>query len=619
MTEENNRIVHIWDDPESRINFLETVLKGQSWEAKIYQPPVAGAEPLQNLVGQLQQKGYRTELGQDENGLATLSVKNFGDDTKLLTAVKDMGLTAGVGYKLTHIREPLGNAMHKTKELFKHVATDKARLLGGLYLLGDVFLIGAGFGNKDGGHGGGHGFKGMFKDPANLLQSATGIAATAQSLIYMAFAKEGGEAIYSELMKKAETASAQGTNLFDDAMWQDAGKKPGLGIVSKVFKDHPLQIGAFAQILGQVSLFGSGGIRFARAKNGIGPSDPTELAAQKSGAFKDMITAVNSIAGWSLMMKKPKEIEDEDKLPWSNPKRIWQEAQASPNQFASGFLGVASVAGVGAAMNKKNNVQMLANVTYLVGDGVMFATNSNHYGAEGMNNADMLSDAAEKFVVTSPMILGKDEQAQFVGQLSKYVATRTASEAARKEKRDVSPQEVEELAGRIAYGLNSKLPETHPKTYEVAGKAAAIVSKFHPAFANQIAAELATAICEAPSVMISQEELQQSILAQTDLSPNVDIVEMKHVAKPMADLAFAIPGGANAERVNRLYDAIDDLVKPTPKAGLQLEQTINETATQDVQQAVAQTAQDAGVGSHVAALQASRAVPQPQQHAAPTR
>ena len=603
---EEKRTVHIWDDPESRINFLETVLKGQSWEAKVYQPPVPGAEPLQNFIPALNAKGYVTKLGQDENGLTTLDIKNFGNDTTLVAAVKEMGLSKGFTYKLKHINEPLGNAMHKTKELLGHVAGDKARLIGGLYLLGDVFLIGAGFGNKD--HdAGGHSLKGAFKDPANMLQSLTGVAATIQSLIYMAFAKEGGEAVYSDLMKKAEKATAEGKDLFDDALWKDGGsKRPGLGIFNKIFKDHPLEAGAAAQILGQVSLIGSGGIRLTRAAV-THAADPVAMAAERKGAIQDMITGVNSITGWSLMMKKPKQIDDEDKLPWSNPKRVWQEAQENPSQFSSMFLGVASVAGVGAAISKKNNVQLLANATYLVGDGVMFMTKSEHYGAAGMSNPDLMAEAAEKFITTSPMVLGQEEMGQFTQQLSGYIAERALHEIARKEKREVTPKEIEEFSVRIAQGLNAKLPSVHPKTYEVADRAAAVVSMFHPSFAKQISGELAAAICEAPSVMIKPEELQQAIMQQVDLSPTTDMVEMKKVAKPVSELAFAIPGGATPERVNRLYDAIDDLVRPDPNAGLQAEQALVQTAERDIQAAVQQSAQNAGVGPHAAALQASRA------------
>lgn len=160
--------------------------------------------------------------GRDENGIPILKVKNFGSDTKLSDSIKELGFAKGMTHKITHLGEPLGNAMQKTADMVKHVASDKARLIGGLYMVGDLILIFAGLGNKKGKDAAdtGVGFMNTLKDPANLLQSGAGVMATIQSLIYMGFAKEGSDAVYSDLMKHAQEAREQGKDLLDAGAWE---------------------------------------------------------------------------------------------------------------------------------------------------------------------------------------------------------------------------------------------------------------------------------------------------------------------------------------------------------------------------------------------------------------
>ena len=606
------RIVRIWDEPESRIQFLETIMNGHEWEAVIYHPsmnpadPAAG-HPLAEMALDLDKRGYKTALGTDENGIPTLQLRHFGGDTKLAAAVADMGLVKGVGHKLVHINQPLGKVMRQTQSVFKQLAGDKARMMGGFYLMGDLILSLSGLGNeKDKAAGG---LKAL-RDPANALETGMGVMATLQSLIFLAFAKEGSQGTLDELMKKADAAEKNGQSLFDDAVWKGgAENRRGLGRLTGVLKDKPLQAGAVSVILGKLSMIGSGGVRLKRAASGQGT--PEELAELRQGAIKDIVGSICSITGWSLLLKKAQEVLPGDKLPWNNPKRILQELQRSPNKFASAFLSTASAAGVAASMSKGNKIQMLGNMTGLVGDGIMCVTKNEHYGAEGRGNTEFLAEAANRFIESMPTALGKSEQAAFVKQLSGYLAERSLWDEAKKSNVKPTAETIGEFSRKIEDRINSTLSPVHPKTYEIAGLAAGVLSHFHPEMANGIADGLAAALAEIPSVAVNKDELKAIMLehAEFDRTPNTNLVAMHEIAKPISSLVFAIPGAGNATSVNRIYEAVDDFIRQDPRNREALEQTVNNEAQQVLEQA---PAPDQG---HAAAL-ASR---QQAQQLAPAR
>lgn len=583
--EQDKRVVRIWDDPESRIHFLETMLKNKEWEAVVYHPDFApdghlladAPTPLPELAEKLAARGYKTSLGQDENGIPILNVRNFGSDTSLSRSIRELGFTKGVTHKLTHIGEPLGKTVSKVGDLMKFVLTDKARLIGTAYLVGDAFLAASGGSGQ--------------KDP---LKGLAGKLAAAQSLIFMAFAKEGSEAMFDELTKTARNAEKQGKNLLDASAWQDEGKKRNgpIGFGHDLLKKYPLQIGAWTQVAGQAAFFAAGARNMAAGGN-------------KAGAMGDMATAVSSAAGWLLMMRQSKEVPEEQKAEWNNPKRVWQEVQAHPSKFAAGLLSVASVTGiVGGVLDRNpdkemqhttpegrdgkpptkfdaakaklgdlyansNKPQVLAYGTYFIGDALVAVTNSGHYGAEGMNNADMLASAAEEFIKASSMVLGKEQQAQFVGHLSNYMAENATKEAAKKEKRQVRDGEAEELGKRINANLTAKLPPVHEQTNKVAAQIANVVGAFHPQLAGHLTDRLCEAVCGVTGVAIEKDELKAHVTRQIEHAPDAAERELtvSKIEKPLAGLVKLLPGAANAESVDRLFSVVGDFVRPEPLKG----------------------------------------------------
>lgn len=568
---QSNHIVRIWDAPETRINFLETILKDKEWEAVVYHPDFAPdgkqkanpSTPLPELAEKLQTRGYKTALGQDENGIPTLTVRKFGSDTSLATALGEMGFVKGMTHKISNIGEPLGNAISKVGALCKYMFTDKARLIGTTYLLGDLFLAGAGSDGK--------------KDK---LKTLAGVGATLQSLIFMAFAKEGSEAMFSKLMATADKSVKEGRDLLDADTWRQMEVKSHnpLSMGHRFLQRYPIQLGALAQIAGQVALFSSGvkGLR---------------QGGDKKGALSDMMTGVSSSIGWSLVMRHGKEVPDEEKAAPGTPKRLWQEMSANPNKFASGFLAASTATGIiggifdrdgdvptldkDATVKEKvkhlyqnsNKAQVLAYSTYLVGDGVMFATQSEHYGAKGMADADMLATAAEEFIKASPLVLGVKEQEQLVGNLSEYLANRAAEEVARKEKREMSDEDISLLTKRIGKNLMAKLPAVNPRTNEVAGHIAGIVGAFHPQLGNPIVEALCETFSKVHGVAIDDDELKTHVMRQVEYAPEPDKkVTVKDIEKPLAALVQSLPGAASADVVDRMFTALGDYLQPEQAA-----------------------------------------------------
>ncbi|MCH2547278.1 MAG: hypothetical protein MK052_06700 [Alphaproteobacteria bacterium] len=620
--DQNKQVIRIWDDPESRINFMESVLKNKEWEAVIYHPDYnedgsqkeGGSTPLPELSKKLTARGFKTQMGEDENGIPTLSVKNFGADSKLSSAVKEMGFAKGMTHKLVNIGEPLGNAIEKSTQMIKHVATDNARLIGGIYMLGDVFLSFAGLGNSnksddtadEANLAPSGGALSKLSDPANLLQSAAGVAAVVQSLIYMGFAKEGSETVYKDLMNHADGAIDSGKNLLDAEGWkpQEEKSKKIHHLPQRMLEKYPIQLGALTQVGGQLALLTSGGINLKRL-NGAEVKDKKKIM----GAKQDIVTAITSITGWSILTKKKSEdIPEADKHEWSDPRRLWQEVSESPNKVASGFLSTATISGILAGALKKNYIQASGNVTYLLGDGIMFATDSNDYGAEGAGNTQMLSNAAEQFVQASPMILGEKEQGQMVTQLSRHLAERTMHQEAKKTKTEVSEEKIDSLSECIAAELTVKLPKVNRRANDAAQSIARVVEVFDPKDADSISDALCEKVCELNGVMIEKDELKSHVDRQigTPKAGNPRATTMERLARPLADLVFAVPGGANPATVNKLYDAIGKhLGNEAGKGHEMLADAINETAERDVRNAMGQPV----VGAHSAAILARNAVP----------
>ena len=111
------RQIHIWDHPESRVQFLETVLNGSDWKAVIHADPAKtidqGRHELESINQTLLRHGFTTHPAQDEHGQPTLTIHHLGDATGVLASLKELGLIEGSRRTLTHLNVPFGHALKK--------------------------------------------------------------------------------------------------------------------------------------------------------------------------------------------------------------------------------------------------------------------------------------------------------------------------------------------------------------------------------------------------------------------------------------------------------------------------------------------------------------------------
>lgn len=556
----DERVVHIWDEPESRIKFLETMLKGREWEGIIYHPqmdPDANPRihPLVETASQLNRCGYHTELGRDENGIPILSLKKFGNDTQLTDSMKQMGLVKGIGHKLSHIGEPLGKVISKSGKMLKYMVSDKARIIASSYLGGDVSLALA-----DG--------KDFYKGPKGFA----GAMATLQSLIFLGFAKPGNEDVYDDLMKVVQKSQKNGENILDKGVFERNESK-SKGVV-RFLKHSSIQIGSVVQMIGQLGMIyaGSKGLKENKANNVKG-------VKANFGHGLDIVTGITSMAGWGLFMRHGKEVPDDQKVSFKDHPLKWisQEITSNPSHFSSLVLTAASMTGLASALfrfdknkitpkNKRgwspNKPQTVAFLTYIVGDVVLAFAKSGHYSQDSKNDPKMLAQGLEQFMKDLPIVMGQGEQAELVATVSDYVASKTIQAKAKKEKREPAPGEEATLSRNIAENLVTKIPPMNERTHNVIRKIADIVEKFPVSQQREVSQAISEAISEFNGVSIRAHELHEHVghhINAPEKQAEERSVSLKGVEKPVKELLNLFPN-TSAQTVNRLYDSIGKYV-----------------------------------------------------------
>ncbi|MDG1287959.1 MAG: hypothetical protein P8P30_10440 [Rickettsiales bacterium] len=369
MTKKNHiQRVHIWDDPESRINFLETTLGDKEWEAVIYEPVESGTGRLPSLKKELEQKNYRTKLGKDTNGIPTLTITHFNHETSLLKTFGELGLTAGIRQTFETSRGRIGDILTGIKSKVDFFMGSEARRFSTLYAFGDIAL-----GTLPNLYSNFSGDKtpkaktaitgtiDKFKDKnktANSLYDRAYDLALVQSLVMMFGMKEGKELIAEEMKQGLSAAQQKGIDLsdFDNLMPEIKDRR---STAKKWFNDTAVYTGSGAQILGQLILIVSGLMRLRNTKaflnenkdiklnTGVNIYD--QLGKAKLGAIGDVTTGSLSVAGWTLMGFF-KEQAITNKVDWSENffKRAGQEIKSSPNTLASVCVTLASLVGMKA-------------------------------------------------------------------------------------------------------------------------------------------------------------------------------------------------------------------------------------------------------------------------------
>ncbi len=596
--QQDTQRVHIYDHPESRIAFLETALAGEQWRATLY---ASALEPGQNLSAiheALSKHGYRVERGQDKYGNPVLNILHLPSEAGLMESIQVLGLGQGIQHTLSNMTASklFGTVKHGAQ----YIINDKAHILSAFYLLGDSLLILSGIDNKELGGTAKRGFAERLKTlkrPENAMQSLSGVATLMNSMILMVYAQEGNSKDYKQMKEQFYKAMIHGKDPTHPEEWEAAPQSHTmLGKANGWLQDHAIAASASSQIVSQLLIMGSGGIRMSHTKQqmmGATPDKQAELERNLRGSKKDMGRGVASILGWLGMMYPAHKVED--KAPWYHPMRAVHEFQEHPERFASVLTGGASAVGIMGGRDKSNVSQMLGEASLILGDVTIFFTDVNEYGA-GKATTETVAKTAAKFINETPLLLDEAQQAAFVQRLSYYLAGKRAAQDV-----NINPsQEAELLAGHISKALEA-LPS---RLGEAADEMTRLVSALPGTQRLSATRAISQVLTQMPGVYVSSEHLEQEVSRRMQILPATTgtVQTMQQMAPHLARLVSHLPVMSVPQNAMRLYDVLTQFVATSPRDKLH----INHALKQEIQ---AQT----GLSPHALTQAEQLAQPAPRQ------
>ncbi|MFO1242393.1 MAG: hypothetical protein U1E36_04235 [Rickettsiales bacterium] len=601
------RNVHIWDNPESRIRFLETVLGGKDWEAVVHADPAyphsTGLQNLNRISEELTRHGFTTRLASDEHGQPILHIHHLGDEIGLLASVHELGLVDGARRTLFHLDQPFGNAMKHTRDFLMNVTENPAKALGGLYMVSDIFQIFS-EAHYDAREAKAHGHRTSvpreaFKHYANLfngkeleksLMSFAGLMTTFNSMILLFCAQDGREEQLKSLNKQMHKAIADGVDPLHPDVWKDPTPEHGMiAGISRFLRRHPIESAAMSQIIGQVGQFASGGMRYRTAKK-------TMNVKLQSEGFNNMGRAATSALSWTIFMMPNKNIEHKDPDLMS-PHRWVQEFQDNPQRFSALLSAGASLFGVRASMQGGKTLQKYSEMSYLLGDATMLFVNKSHYGVEGAAAQEALGKAAATFIITAPLVFGEESEKQFVSSLGRYLAARSIEQNMAKNVLGVDARTietakaemVESLAPQISQAIFKELAGKSDKLEKIAHSVAQILLLFPEESRDKTRTAIAEATATMPGVYVEADEMcklvrieEQKLAAAGSIEKPQKSPSAPLLAKAFSDLVFSLPGLGSAENALKLYDAITPTIRTSAQDISVLDHALNQQAARDI-------------------------------------
>lgn len=603
-----DRKVHIWENPESRIRFLETVLKGKDWEAIVHADPAStlshGATSLTSIAQELNTKGYITRFTADEHGQPMLYVHHIGDEIGLLAGIQELGLAEGARRTLFHLNQPFGNGLKHTRDFLMNMTENPAKALGGLYLFSDLFyMLSEGYADAKKAKAAGvdtstlresakH-YTNLFhgKDVDKSLMSFAGLMTTINSLILLSFAHDGKEEQLKTLSKQMHSAIEQGIDPLHPDVWKDrADAEHGMiAGITGVLKRHPIEAASISQIIGQIGQFAAGNIWYRAGKKTMNQKLVSE-------GFNNMARAATSAVSWCIFMMPNKNVGDKEEN-WLNPKRWIQEFQDNPQRFSAAISASASLFGARAAMQGEKPLQKWAEMSYLLGDATMLFVNKSHYGAEGAAAQEALGKAAAQFIITAPLVFDAESEKQFVASLGRYLASRSIEENLSKRMTGIDARTLETakaemletLAPQVSQAIFKELAGRREKLAKIAHTVAQVL-ELMPIDAREPAKKnICETITTMPGVYVNPETLALLVGGEEQKLASASMPEkpqkapsMLMLAKPLSELVYALPGVGSAQNALKLYDTMSPLIRTGVQDIKILEHAMNVQAAKDI-------------------------------------
>lgn len=548
MTEK--RAIHLFDNPESKIRFLEMVYGDKEWTAKVHVPPyiVQSDRQISRLETQLHKANIRYSKTRDADGYLIYDLHHAGTQPNLLRFFKKHGLTAGVGYSISH---PLGAA----KELFRGIGDgleaakgyvgDPARANGLIFLTAEAFLIMAAGGNKHG----------KWTDPKNFLQGTAGTLFASQSAAYLFWAKRGDERIASDLAHQLSPTDTA----FQPLNWDKLAHKrdlserepsSALGKTRKYLEDHPIQTGALLNNAGMLAYI-SHAVLERRHQQQILQHDPTNHHAQKyiSKGFRWGVGgSLVSILGWSALLLEPKEYDGKS----SGLGELWGKWRENPQMLTAGTSLASSSLRLVEAIHKKNKPQMIGESIYIPGDILLFFVKNHEYGNSRNGDYSGLITRVAQFMCDLPVVLDEANQQALLEQTAHYLARQSHALD------DKLQNTIEEDAQTLLEGLKERCSAHWSQRFEaVCQVAAELVALYPPEQRAEMQARLSQTLSTLPAIHASQsaiaENMQRSLaMAAPPASPPSE----EALARACHAVLAALPVSVHAEYALALHDAV---------------------------------------------------------------
>lgn len=567
---QQGRHVVISEDAENQIRYLETHFKRDRWEATVL---LRGDEAAHGamLADALRAKGYAPDLRQNEAGDVEIHFIHRGAHDGLMQSVKDAGVLGGTMHYLKHTPSHLAALVDGAESLTKYTAEDSARLMSGLYLMGDVLQMGNGFGGTPmPGESRFH----AFMRPENSLNSLSFAMSTVQSLLLLHYAKESHELLRDQLSDARDEAMAQGLDPLDPSNWSthDKPESHSKGVFGKLdqwARENPITMGASTMISACAVFAVANMFQFKRANRSLQGLAEYPLGVEKAeemrkGALSNLGFSGGSTIGWLYFMSDKKEHAEH--APWyegnqvMNPAQLFRETQKNPNQTGSVFVAGGSAFGLKGAIESGNMVQALGQCIYLTGDAMMYFTEKKEYGKENVDNTSEMAKAAAQFISRGPLVLGAEACAHYVSQLAEYVVAKQGAapldESAQTRNNEKADLLKSEIMGQLGSCYHPLVP--------IAEKAAAFLQAYPQAQREQAREGLVQALEAMPNMFVSEAEIRHAIeyalanekgkSAATDFAPSV---ENPTPTQHTEMLMHAIPGQCDAANALILKAAME--------------------------------------------------------------
>jgi len=567
--------ISVWDHPESRIAYLESVMNGADWRACVYAPPHANnaENTLIELGSALQKRGYETQLKIDEHGNHALHIHHFNDRPKFLEAIHDMGFAKGIGYGISHPNEALSNLYQGAKEGVGYTTANTARLLAGLYLLGDVVLTPTEWFDKHKKSATAEVVAPELKTVSTDIKAATklparlasfyGPLAILQSVIYMAYAKDGHEKQQQDLDDAFSKGMQSGYKHLDINQWHNPQNEEAFepdsmfGKVQNMMKNHPIEAGAIAQIVAGYSVAGANLLAFKniRALQNGGGHKTVEAAKELAEQASSKLTyaAFGGLTGTSwAILPTANRAEGEEKT------SVFHHITDNPAKISATFSTAGSLFGLKSAMTDKNKAKYAGQGLYLLGDATMFLLKSTEYGKKGAGMESLMIEAASHFMQHSPMIMGDGEQLEFSQHLSRYMVQQLD---------EVEKSDMPEMIKNVSKGIVEQMKDMPDKTDAFISRLTSLIETFPDNKREQVSQSLSESVASLPGVFIEASVLHNAIAEKIDHMPNRNSSDktpsMHDLAPHITKVLSQLPPMQAANNANILYETLAPHMRTT--------------------------------------------------------